>query len=298
MKNKKVNKTEPFHKTLLRYLVITFGCFVYALGTVLFIKNLQIVSGGVTGMLNLVNIVHEIPIGVCYFIVNIPLIIISLIVFGWRFSFGTIYGMLMESLGIALFEHFFDGFILTDNMMISIVCGGILLGVGLGLVMMNNASTGGTDIIMKIIHRKKPFLSGGTINTIIDVAILIAYLIIVKNFDMFIYATVVIIIENIVYDRVLIGNRRASKTIYIITNNSEAILDCLINKIGAGVTVIKGIGGYTSKERDILLCVAKNTVFPEIKKSVKELDKSAFMIVCKSYEIYGEGYQDIQKDIL
>lgn len=173
-----------------------------------------------------------------------------------------------------------------------------MLGSGLGLVMMNNASTGGTDVIMKIIHRKRPFLSGGTINTLIDTLILSVYLIIIQDFDMFFYATVLIIVENIVYDRVLIGNQRASKTVYIITDNAEEIRWALINKVNVGVTLLKGKGGFTGNDKEILLCVVRNTVFPQVKSTVKELDKNSFMIVCKSYEIYGEGYQDIQKEIL
>ena len=115
---------------------------------------------------------------------------------------------------------------------------------------------------------------------------------------MFFYATLLIIVENLVYDRVLIGNQRASKTIYIITNHAEEIRKALIDDINVGVTILRGTGGYTGDDKAILLCVAKNTVFPQIKKTVKELDRKSFMIVCKSYEIYGEGYQDIQKEIL
>ncbi|MBP5173358.1 MAG: YitT family protein, partial [Clostridia bacterium] len=202
---------------LRSYLFVTLGCLVYSFGIVALIQPLQIVNGGITGILNLVNIITPIHVGIFYFIINIPLLITSYIVFGWRFTVGTVYGTLVNSAMITAFETLLKGYALTNDILIGSFCGGAMLGVGLGVIMRFGASTGGSDIIMKLLHRKKPYLSGGIINTIIDVAILIAYFIVMRDFDKTFYAVLTVLVENTIYDLVLYGTM-GSKTVYIITD--------------------------------------------------------------------------------
>ena len=298
------NSTEPekpIGKRILRvlrsYLFVTLGCVIYSFAVVALIQPLKIVNGGITGILNLVNILHPIHVGIYYFIINIPLLVTSLFVFGYRFTLGTIYGTLMNSAIITLFESLLKGYALTDDLLIGGVCGGALLGIGLGIIMRFGASTGGTDIIMKLLHRKKPYMSGGLINTIIDVMILIAYFIVVRDFNKTFYAVLTVVIENILYDLVLYGSM-GSKTVYIITDRPDEIKEQLLKNLNVGATLMKGIGAYTNTDKEIILCVVKNNLFPQLKNMVRDTDDKAFMIVGKSLEIYGKGYKDYHKEVL
>ena len=306
MKEKKLQKRpdvrwlgvhETLPQLLRSYLFVTLGCVAYAFAVVALIQPLQIVNGGITGILNLINIVHEIPVGILYFIINIPLLITSLFVFGLKFAIGTIYGTAVTSALITLFGKLLDGYVLTDEILIAAVCGGALLGLGLGVIMRFGASTGGTDIIMKLLHRKKPHLSGGRINTIIDVAILVAYFIVVKDFTKTFYAVLTVVIENIVYDFTLYGTM-GSKTVYIITDKPEDIIKRLLTDLNVGATVMNATGAYTNSQKEVILCVVKNNIFPQVKNAVRDTDDKAFMIVCKSLEIYGKGYKDYHKEVL
>jgi len=306
MKEKKLQKRpdvrwlgvhETLPQLLRSYLFVTLGCVAYAFAVVALIQPLQIVNGGITGILNLINIVHEIPVGILYFIINIPLLITSLFVFGLKFAVGTIYGTAVTSALITLFGKLLDGYVLTDEILIAAVCGGALLGLGLGVIMRFGASTGGTDIIMKLLHRKKPHLSGGRINTIIDVAILVAYFIVVKDFTKTFYAVLTVVIENIVYDFTLYGTM-GSKTVYIITDKPEDIIKRLLTDLNVGATVMNATGAYTNSQKEVILCVVKNNIFPQVKNAVRDTDDKAFMIVCKSLEIYGKGYKDYHKEVL
>lgn len=289
-----------FGKNLLdvlkRYIFIILGCAIYGFGNVAFIQSMHTVNGGITGVLNLINIIHEIPVGILYFIINVPLLIISFIFLGWRFSVSTLIGTFISSGFITLFENTIGGLRITENYFIAAVFGGFALGVGLGIIMRYGSSTGGSDIIMKLLHKKFPFLSGGTINILIDVAILVAYLFVIKDFDMVVYALVVVVIENITYDLVLYGTM-GSKTVYIITEKSDNLIPALL-RLDVGATIINGTGAYTQNKKKVVLCVVKNNMFPELKNTVKETDDKAFMIVNKSFEIYGEGYKDYYKEVL
>lgn len=288
---------ETFPQMLRSYLFVTLGSVAYAFAVVAMIQPLQIVNGGITGMLNLINIVHEIPVGILYFVINIPLLITSLFVFGLKFAIGTIYGTAVTSALITLFERLLKGYALTDEILIGSVCGGALLGLGLGVIMRFGASTGGTDIIMKLLHRKKPHLSGGKINTIIDIVILVAYFIVVRDFTMTFYAVLTVVIENLVYDFTLYGTM-GSKTVYIITDKPDEIIRRLLDDLSVGATVMNAKGAYTNSQKEVILCVVKNNLFPQVKNVVRDADDKAFMIVCKSLEIYGKGYKDYHKEVL
>ena len=294
--DQKTNR-HPVLAIILSYLLVTVGCMIYSFGVVVLIQPLKIVNGGITGILNLINIVHPIPVGILYFVVNIPLLITSFFVFGTKFTIGTVYGTLLNSTLMTLFSSLLNGYSLTDDIFIGSLCGGALLGVGLGIIMRFGASTGGTDIIMKLLHRKKPHLSGGMINIIIDVVILAAHFAIMRDFAKTFYALMTVVIENIAYDFILYGTM-GSKTVYIITDKPDEIVDRLLNDISVGATIMRGTGAFTHSEKEIILCVVKNNMFPMLKNMVRDVDDKAFMIVGKSLEIYGKGYKDYHKEVL
>lgn len=285
-------------KIFAKYLIITFGCALYAFGFYAFIKSAGITTGGVTGFVNVVNMIRPVQIGLLVMLINIPLLIISLVVLKWRFTISTLYGTFISSFFITVFENTLNPYLpFTDNVMIAGLVGGALTGAGLGIVMRNRSSTGGTDIVIKLLHRKWRYLSGGTLHVIIDGALLVFFFAVTHNFESTIFAMITMVVSNVVYDVVLYGVN-TSKTVYIITDQADIIVPELIKQCDCGATVIDAKGAYTHKERDIVLCVVKNQMFPTLKDVVQQCDDNAFVIVSKSSEIYGKGFKADYKDAL
>ena len=290
-----MKKEHKFLKGILRYLVITLGCIVYGTGFFVFVKSSGITTGGVTGIVNVINMIRPVPIGAVVMAVNVPLLVISFIVLKWRFTVSTLYGTAVSSLTISLCETFLTKYMpVTENVLLSGLAGALFTGIGLGLIMRNRSSTGGTDIVIKLLHRRWRYLSGGTLHAIIDVMIIIFFFAVTRNFDSTMYAIITIVVSNVVYDFTLYGVN-TSKTVYIITNNSDEIIRQLFEKCSCGATILRGEGAYTHQDRRIVLCVVRNQVFPALKDVVKEYDPAAFVIVSKSAEIYGEGFQEYRE---
>ena len=299
-KNRKSSSTSRIKtalQLLQKYIAVTFGCFLYAFGFFAFVNSAGITTGGVTGLVNVVNMIHPIPIGLVVMAINIPLLIVSLIVYKWRFTASTIYGAIVSSLFITLCENTMSGiFPVTENTLISGIIGGIMTGAGLAITLRFHASTGGTDIIIKLLHKKWRHISGGTFHIIIDGLILGLFFIVTKNFDATVYALITIVVSNTVYDIVLYGVN-TSKTVYIITGKTQEMITRILEQCDCGATILNAEGAYTHENKQVILCVVKKASFPKLKDIIHECDKHAFVIVNQSAEIYGEGFSEY-KDVL
>lgn len=279
--------------------MIIIGSILYGIGTICFIKAGGIATGGLTGLINIINnYIYEIPIGLTTILINIPLIIVSFVKFGKKFVVSTLFGLAISSFCIDVCDMFLQPYLpFTNDILLSAFAGGVLNGTGLGLVMKAGSSTGGTNIIIKLLHLKWKHLKGGTINATLSFMICCFYLLITHNVEGALYTVIVIILDNLMFNFVLYGIS-TSKTVYIITENADEMVSELFNKINIGATILTGKGGFSKAEKQIVLCVVRNHTFPEFKKTVKEKDKNAFMIVTKSSEIFGNGYKDFEKEVL
>ncbi len=285
-------------RLLKQYFMIVLGSFCYGMGTTCFIQAARIAAGGVTGMFNVINYIVPIPVGMCVLAANIPLIIIALIKFRHSFAFNSVLGIVLTSVAIDLCGILFSSYLpFTEDMLLSALAGGVLNGAGIGLLMRNGSSSGGTDIIMKLIHLKFRHIKGGVINIVLGLTVCVFYLIVTGNVEGTLYTAIAIVTDGFVFDLVLYGGND-SKTVYIITNNSDEMIQEIFRNTSAGATILDGEGAYTKSERKIILCVVRNSVFPQLKEAVREADDKAFMIVTKSSEVFGEGYEDFSKEIL
>lgn len=282
---------------LTRYVGVAFGAFLYAFGFYAFIAAAGFTTGGVTGFVNVINIIHPIKMSVLLMCINIPLLIISFFVLKWEFTLNTLFGAACESFFLGILEtHLSPHLPFTENLLLTCLVGSVIMGAGLGLVMKCGSSTGGTDIAMKLLHRKWRYLSGGVLHICIDTAVLLFFFCVTLNFDATVYGLMTVFISNSVYDLVLYG-RNNSKTVHIITEKPEEMTQELLCKCDCGVTVLEAKGAYTNKPKQILLCVVRQNMFPVLKDIIKACDDSAFVIVSQSSEIYGNGYKDY-RDVL
>lgn len=290
-------KTAVLH-FLKRYLLITSGCAIFALGIALFLDPNKVASGGVSGLAIILNYatqkVEWLNTGVWIVFLNIPLFILGFIFFGRKFILSTIYSTVVSSLFIELFSFIFKKFLpLTDDIVIAGVVGGALMGLGMGIIFRLGSTTGGTDIVVKILRKKFRFIKMGIISLIVDLVIIGISTIVFREFSLAFYTVISLIITTVSLDWVLYGGDSA-KLMYIITDSehAEKISEKILKELDISATYINGEGAYTGEGKRIIMCAIKKYLYPKLKDYVHEIDPGAFTIVTSAKEIYGEGYKN------
>lgn len=305
MKLSKLFKKSAAWNYVCRYAVIIFGCILYSLGVALFLDANNFASGGVTGISIMLSFVfkqtlgYEISSGLIILILNIPLFILGAISFGKRFALSTAFSTVFSALLIWLWDFLFKEYLpLTDNVTSALI-GGTLFGLGFGLIFRMGSSTGGTDIIVKILRKKFRYLRTGVISLSIDMSIVLTSALVywasgmTDFFEITCYTALSIVVFTLMFDWVLYGGNSA-KLVYIITENEKAaaISEKVLKDLDIGATFVDGEGAYTGNDKRIILCAIKNFLYPKLRDIVRSVDPNAFMIVTSAKEIYGEGYKD------
>ena len=272
---------------------IVGGAACYAVGYCFFFYPNSVVPGGVTGVSTIVNFLTGAPVGVLSIVLNIPLFS-----FAWR-HFGLRF-MLMSGAGMALTYIFIDGFNLlgfaaTHDPLLACTIGAALNGTGLGLVYRSGATTGGTDIIAKVLRQKYPYINFGTFIMALNVVIISAYALIFRRLDAAFYAVIAMFVVSRAIDTVLYG-LDTSKVCYLISNKSAELDEAITATMHRGVTKLRGEGGYTGEEREVLMCVIKKRQITDIRKLVKAIDPNAFFIVTDAKDVFGNGFGNINEE--
>ena len=274
------------------YLVITFASAVYAVAVSLFLDPNSLAPGGVTGIAIILNRLTGLETGTWVLFINIPIIALGTWKLGWRFILSTGYSTLISSLFINLLSPIGA---VTEDLLLAAVAGGCLMAVGLGLVFKSGATTGGTDIIVKLLRIRFPQLKTGFLFFVTDAVFVAASGIVFKNVDVALYAGIVIAINSLLMDVVLYG-RDGAKLVFIISDKHENITKRILEELDIGVTYISGSGAYSGKEKNVIMCVMKKQISPRAEAIVREEDPLAFMIVTSATEIFGEGYKSIYSE--
>lgn len=282
----RLDKKTPL-QMLWDYVMITVASFVYAVSVSLFLDPNSLAPGGITGIAIILNRLFGIETGTWMLLINIPILLIGIWKFGLRFILSTIYCTAMTSLFTNLLTPV--GAVTTDPLLASLT-GSALMAVSMGWVFKAGSTTGGTDIIIKLLRLKFPYLKTGALFFLTDVVIVIASAFVFRNIDKALYAGIVVIITSVVLDVVLYG-RDEAKLIYIISDHAEKIAGRLLEELDIGVTYVQGSGAYSGKEKSVIMCAMKKNISPKAEEIVKEEDPLAFMIVTSATEIFGEGYK-------
>ena len=272
-------------KYLKEYLIITVGCFFYAVSINYFFISNHLAEGGVAGICLILFYLFKLPVGIMYFVINIPLLIMGWKLVGRDFLFKTLYGTSCLSFLITLTETWKGP---SNDIMLGSIYGGVLIGIGLGLIFMVNGSTGGTDVVARILNRYFDIPLGRTM-LILDVVILgIAAIIFGKEIVMYTLISMTIVSKAIDYFQ---DGYTKAKGITIISSKSEEIKERIMNETGRGTTIIKGEGGFTGNEIDLLFCVVSKFEVTKVKTIVKETDSFAFLTISDVSEVLGEGFK-------
>lgn len=273
--------------------IITLGAVIYALAFDWFVAPNQIAMGGVTGLAQIVNaLVPVLPVGVLSILVNVPLFLAGWRLLGGRLLVSSLYAMAVSSLAIDVIAwmHTFP----PMDPILATLYGGAGMGVGLGLVFSQGATTGGTDIIGKLLKLKFPWLPIGKLVMIPDMVVVILAAVVFGTVNAALYGLIQMYLLSKVMDMILYG-WDTSRVAYIITDRWEETVQGLLD-MNRGVTLLQGKGAYTGAEKQVLLVAFRQREIVPIKRMLWEIDPKAFFIVCDAHEILGEGFGDYQKE--
>ena len=273
--------------------IITLGAVIYALAFDWFVAPNQIAMGGVTGLAQIVNaLVPVLPVGVLSILVNVPLFLAGWRLLGGRLLVSSLYAMAVSSLAIDVIAwmHTFP----PMDPILATLYGGAGMGVGLGLVFSQGATTGGTDIIGKLLKLKFPWLPIGKLGMIPDMVVVILAAVVFGTVNAALYGLIQMYLLSKVMDMILYG-WDTSRVAYIITDRWEETVQGLLD-MNRGVTLLQGKGAYTGAEKQVLLVAFRQREIVPIKRMLREIDPKAFFIVCDAHEILGEGFGDYQKE--
>lgn len=283
-------------KTLISFVIITLGAAAYALGFVWCYAPNGIAFGGVTGVAQILNFLFPVlPVGVTVIVLNIPLFLLGWKLIGGRLLVSSLYAMFLSSVFIDLLNAVYSW--QPMDPMLATIFGGVLMGLSLGLVFQQGATTGGTDLLARLLKLKLAWLPMGKLLMGIDLAVILAVAAAFGTLKAALYGLVALYISSIVMDGVLYGMDTA-KVAYIISDRNKEISEAIFKGLDRGVTILHGQGAYTGKEKDVLMCAFKQREITAIKAAVKEVDPEAFLIVCDAHDVLGEGFKEYRKDDL
>jgi uncharacterized membrane-anchored protein YitT (DUF2179 family) len=279
-------------KKLQEYMLITFGYILVALAVQFFLLPNKIAGGGVTGIAIIINgLFPKFPVGFLMLAMNMLLFILALIVVGSKFGAKSFYAAVGYSGAVLLLNYIVpSGRAVTYNPLLAAIFGTLLSGVGMGIVFNQNASTGGTDIIAKIINRYFHLDIGKSLLLVDFSVTLFAGVAFSPEIGM--YALLAVLINGFVIDNVIEGFN-ICKQVTIISKNNETITKYIIEELDRGLTKFHGTGGYKGEPMNIIYTVLSRREFIKLKKFLKETDEKAFIIVSDAREVLGEGFKNI-----
>ena len=283
-------------KTLLAYVWITLASMVYAVGFNWCYEPNQIGFGGITGVAQIINaFLPWVPIGTVVILLNAPLFLLGWRLLGGHLLLSSLYAMFVSSVAIDVL-HVLHTFQPMDPMLASIY-GGVLMGGSLGIVFLQGATTGGTDLIARLLKLKLAWLPMGKLLMAIDLVVIVAVALAFENAYSALYGVVARYLSSKVMDMVLYGLDTA-KVAYIISQDPRAIARKLTRELDRGVTILQGRGAWSGQDKEVLMCAFKQRQIVTMKRMVKEVDPTAFLIVCDAHEVMGEGFREYQQNDL
>ena len=275
-------------KNILRDLfLVVSGSAIFSISVNMFSSPNNIVQGGLTGIGTVMNYLFSLPIGAVMLVLNIPLFALALRQLRFKFVIKTVISTFIFTSLIDLGAYIIPAY--KGDVLLGCIFCGVLSGVGLALVFFTGSTTGGTDIIAMLIRKKRPDISVGNIMLLADLGVIGLSFLVYGKIESIMYAVIVIFISAKAIDFVLYG-REHTKLILIITTRKEQLLSSILLEIGRGASVIPVTGGYTGKEKNLILCAAKKIEIREILRLTADSDPEAFTVICDAGQVVGKGF--------
>ena len=274
--------------TVLRDVVIVFFLnSIYALGISLFVTPVSLAIGGTTGLALFIQHYTDLSLSVFILIFNVIMFFWGWAMFGRKFALATVVSTFAYPISLGVFERVLGDTVLTDNLMLCVIFGGLFIGFGLGMVIRFGASTGGMDIPMLALN--KYFRIPVSVSLYVFDVIVLLLQAIFSGAEKTLYGIVMVIIYSVVLDRVLlIGQSRMQFT--VITEKSTEVRDAIIKEIDRGVTLLHGQTGYLCKETDLVMTVVSSREVTRTENVIRHVDPDAFIMIDRVSEVRGKGF--------
>lgn len=273
-------------KRLKTYSLITVGLILTAAGIALCYLPNKIVSGGVSGLSTILYHVFGVAPGLSFAAINLLLLIVAYRILGRAFAFKTVLCALAVSLLVQLFSLLPP---LTENVLLASVFGSALYGFGIALTLIGGASTGGTDILGRLLQHFFKHMPIGKLLLVVDASIILTSLFVFREVDLALYGILALFLSTTAIDY-LMRRLNLSKLAFVVTDKGEEMAHYLTNISPRGVTLLSVRGGYTGDEKFMLVCALKSHEMPRFEESVREIDPKAFTMFSESTQILGNGF--------
>jgi len=261
-----------------------------ALGMVVFVIPNRLAPGGVSGLATAIHALIPIPIGMLSLLLNVPIFILALRAFGFKSLVRTGIAALLFSVFIDLLSPYIYTY--TDNRFFASICGGVLLGAGLGLLFLRGVTSGGTDLISMLLKLRFAHISSGTLLLCIDALVILFAVLVFRDVEVALYSVVTIFVQGKLIDAIQQGVDYA-KIVMIVTEKPEVILHELAVERGRGVTEFRAVHGYTGRKKSVLMSVAHRTEVMDTLQVAQRADPQAFIILYDATEVHGEGFKEL-----
>lgn len=300
-----MTKTNKVLNVIWDYFLISFGTLLYCMAWCSFLIPNGISAGGLTGACTILQFATNgaIPVANSFFVMNVILLIMGVMVLGNAFGLKTVYAILLSSLLLKVLPdyHFLEAipgnFLFIDNKLLIPVVGGLIEAVGVGIIFSHGGSTGGTDVIALIINKYWP-LSPGKVYLYTDLFIIASILLVPgKSFQDMIYGYITMITFSTMLDFVLMGSK-STVQVLVFSDKSKELADHIMKNLNRGVTALKSMGCYTGKDKDVLLVIVRKSQISQLSKVIKEVDNKAFVSVAPASSVYGEGFDELKTGVV
>ncbi len=253
----------------------------------------SIVSGGITGIAQILNLLVGTPIGIMTIVMNIPLFLLAWKKLGRGFVVGSLVSMVLSSVFIDLLAYV--PFEITTDPLLAAVYGGLVSGFGWGLVYSTGATGGGIDIPARMLRRKYPYLNFGMIQLCMNAVIILAFAVIFRKFESCMYTVICMYVSSRVIDIVTYGPV-TGRLCFVISDKSAEVEEAITRQLVRGVTFLHGEGAWSKSEKEVIMCVVKRQQIAELRRIVRGIDPHAFTVISDARGVYGAGFDNIAKE--
>lgn len=274
---------------------MTLGAMVYAVCVNAFTAPNNIAAGGVTGIATMLQYVFGTPIGLMVLLINLPIVIWGMVEIGYKLVVKTLAAVVLSSVMIDLFARFIPAY-RGDPLLVAIFAG-VCEGVGLSLTFIRGATTGGTDMVARLLGRLLPQFSMGKLMLVVDGLVVLASAFVFGSIENAMYACIVIFVSTSLIDSILYGTDAGTGKMFLVMSPKvQEMGGRIMAEVDRGVTYLDSQGGYSKEPGQTLLCVVRRFEVFQVQSIIKEVDRHAFVIVGDAGEITGEGFRSMHSD--
>ena len=284
MKNKSNYKVKI--NNLRNITLSIIGPIITAFAISIFYTPNKIVSGGVSGISTILYHLLKIEPGISFAVINAFFLLISFKVIGKEFVFKTIIGATLISVFVQLFSTFPP---LTTDIALASIFGSLLYGLGIGMTFLSGSSTGGTDILSRLLQHFFPHIKIGKLLLAVDAAVIVSSLIAFRQINLALWGIIALFLSTFAVDW-LIQKLNKSRLVFIVTDKGLEVSKFLVSTSPRGCTIIDAVGAYTMEKRQLLVCALKEHELPEFQRKILGIDEYAFIIFSESQQIVGNGF--------